>query len=56
MNLGPDRPFDPEKETKDEYEMSASFPILVVGSEENNDERRKQKDRGDSAIVGNLGD
>lgn len=30
--IGPNRPFDPKKETKEEYEIKAIFPILVLGN------------------------
>lgn len=34
-------PFDPNKMTKDEYEMDYVFPILVIGSNEEKKEEEK---------------
>jgi len=55
------RPFNPEIETKCEYEMNAVFPIFVIDSDIKEiaaDKNKEQisKDKGDSAIVGDIGD
>jgi len=55
-------PFDPKKETMDEYEMRANFPIIIIGDGKINKAKMKNtknahpKDRGDSCLVGYLGD
>jgi len=55
--IGPNRQFDPEKETKDEYEMGATFPVLVFKTPNNRKnqksfQKKLLKDEGDSALVG----
>lgn len=60
--ITPNRPFDPTKETREEYELNAVFPIGIF-SEKNglvllkNEEEPLQPypgDRGDEAISGHL--
>ncbi|MEW6617086.1 MAG: hypothetical protein AB1333_01555 [Patescibacteria group bacterium] len=60
--IGPNKPFDPKKETQEEYELSAIFPIgilsskngLVLLEEEKQPLRSYPGDRGDEAISGPL--
>jgi|GEM_PF-3478913 len=60
--IGPNRPFDPDKESREEYELNAIFPIgifsekdgLVILKEEPQQLRSYSGDRGDEAIPGCL--
>ena len=63
-SIGPNRPFDPTKETREEYELNAVFPIGIF-SEKNGlvllEEFLEEKpsgpypgDRGDEAVSGSL--
>ncbi len=62
--IAPNRPFNQTNETKEEYELNAVFPIgifsekngFVLLEEEKQPLRSYPGDKGDSAVVGEIGD
>lgn len=61
--IAPDRSFDPTKETQEEYEFSAVFPIIELNLSQGTisvlkGDKQQLKpypgDRGDEAVVGDL--